>query len=508
MPYFLRITIRFLDPAPSFHGRSDGNEPEWPPSPLRVMQSLVASAADCWRGERFKEIALKPFEWLQQQNAPIVLAPHYHVGVPVRIAVPNNDLDVWAVPMSKGREPDKQPNALKTMKTIRSTHLLVPKNGDGAIHYLYPLPDQECPHLAVISAAARSITHLGWGVDMAVGNAKVITQDEADKLTGHRWRTVDSGGTPLRVPVAGTLAALIEKHDKFLGRHNEEGFSPVPPLSAFKIQGYHCATLPQSKAAARPFAAFRIDSVDPDGKSPSFDTARKCSHVAAWLRHATAEVCRDWPYPDLASFVHGHDAADAEKPLKGEGADRRFQYLPLPSVERRGERGNYIGAIRRVLIVAPLGCRDRIEWIRRRLPSGDLQWEGELKGMLNPLEPSDWVLKQYTGTASTWSTVTPVLLPGYDDRDPAKAEGLLRRAFVHAGIAQEVVDGIAELAWRQVGFRAGVDLARNYTRPDKLTGSAYHVRVTFPQQVFGPLAIGAGRYRGLGLFAAEDSSGT
>jgi len=32
----------------------------------------------------------------------------------------------------------------------------------------------------------------------------------------------------------------------------------------------------------------------------------------------------------------------------------------------------------------------------------------------------------------------------------------------------------------------------------------YHVRVHFAHPVKGPLAIGAGRYRGMGLFAADE----
>ena len=44
------------------------------------------------------------------------------------------------------------------------------------------------------------------------------------------------------------------------------------------------------------------------------------------------------------------------------------------------------------------------------------------------------------------------------------------------------------------------------TRPLRIEflGAMYHVTVTFPHPVSGPLAIGAGRYRGLGLFACEE----
>jgi CRISPR-associated protein Csb2 len=125
--------------------------------------------------------------------------------------------------------------------------------------------------------------------------------------------------------------------------------------------------------------------------------------------------------------------------------------------------------------------------------------------MLTHLSESDWVLRQYTSEARVWSTVTPVVWPGHDDRDDDKAERMLRKAFVDAGLPPELVDGIVELDWRPIGFRAGVDLASRYELPDKLISPRYHVRVRFPHPIRGPMAIGAGRYRGLGLFAIESS---
>ena len=43
------ISVTFLDPV--FHGRADGEEPEWPPSPLRLFQALLAGAAAASRAE-------------------------------------------------------------------------------------------------------------------------------------------------------------------------------------------------------------------------------------------------------------------------------------------------------------------------------------------------------------------------------------------------------------------------------------------------------------------------
>jgi CRISPR-associated protein Csb2 len=84
----------------------------------------------------------------------------------------------------------------------------------------------------------------------------------------------------------------------------------------------------------------------------------------------------------------------------------------------------------------------------------------------------------------------------------ARTERLLRRAFEQAGMPPELVQK-ASLQWRHVGFWAGVDLATRYERPDPCRLPRYHVRVEWPVPLRGPLFVGAARYRGLGLFAAE-----
>ena len=63
------LTVRFLDPVPTFHGRGDGSEPEWPPSPLRLFQALVAASAARWPGSHFGDYAAPALKWLEAQDA-------------------------------------------------------------------------------------------------------------------------------------------------------------------------------------------------------------------------------------------------------------------------------------------------------------------------------------------------------------------------------------------------------------------------------------------------------
>jgi CRISPR-associated protein Csb2 len=503
MPNNLCVTVRFLQPYS--HGRGREGDPEWPPSPLRVFQALVASAAARWNERIRLEYAAPAFRWLQRQPAPMIVAAH---GIPssvkYRLYVPDNVADKVAKSWSAGREADI--SSYRTEKDVRPTRLL----GDS-VHYLFPIapsdPEFET-HRNVLIDAARSITHLGWGVDMAAGNAVVLSDVDADKLPGERWRPAeDASADGLRVPIDGTLNDLVAKHTAFLDRLSDDGFKPVPPLTAFATVRYRRPT----DTALRPFVAFELRTPDFERFRP-FDPARRACAVAGMVRNALADLAGQmqpfgWTDADVNTFVHGH-TPDGKQPARGPEADRRFAYLPLPSLERRGGAGVVVTAIRRVLVVGPPGHDRQVTWARvlsgRELTPVNDTPPAALRLIDKPPAAlrTDPNIGPYVGSGAVWSTVTPVVLPGFDDGDADKAERLLRKAFEQAGMPSELVRD-ASLEWRWVGFRAGVDLATRYHRPEPSRSPRYHVRVRWPVPIRGPLAVGAARYRGLGIFAAE-----
>jgi CRISPR-associated protein Csb2 len=157
-----------------------------------------------------------------------------------------------------------------------------------------------------------------------------------------------------------------------------------------------------------------------------------------------------------------------------------------------------VESIRRVMVAAPEGFEDRIDFLRRRLLGHELRWREEVFGVLTVSTGRDWVREQYLQPSRSWSTVTPVILDGFNDRDVRKTQKLVRKALTNAGLEANV-----EFEVSSFGYRAGVEPAISFQRPEKLHGSIVHVRLRFPTAVTGPIAIGAGRYRGFGLFAAE-----
>ena len=79
----LVISVRFDDGR--YHGR-----PDWPPSPARLFQALVAGAAN---GEMLAIANRSALAWLELLEAPVIAAPAMRLGQGFTNYVPNNDRD-------------------------------------------------------------------------------------------------------------------------------------------------------------------------------------------------------------------------------------------------------------------------------------------------------------------------------------------------------------------------------------------------------------------------------
>src|SRR5262245_7720988 len=102
MSFHFCISIRFLQRLCC--ARGDGDEPEWPPSPLRMFQALTAAAAGRWNERIRLEHSVPAMRWLESQSAPIVFAPSgTPAGRKYRLYVPDNVGDLVAAAWSRGR---------------------------------------------------------------------------------------------------------------------------------------------------------------------------------------------------------------------------------------------------------------------------------------------------------------------------------------------------------------------------------------------------------------------
>ncbi len=501
MPEAICISVTFLDPR--FHGRADGGVPEWPPSPMRLFQALVAGNGPSLGTGSDIVAALR---WLEAQPPPAVLAPPSRTGTPCPLYVPNNAMDLVAKGWTRGNN-EASIAEHRTLKTARPTHL----RGGDTVHYLWPITsnDADPPPVEPLARAVEGMVALGWGIDLVVAQCRVLSSGDIAGEGLERWEVARSHATSrLRCPVPGSLDALMDRHVAFLNRLADDTFHPVPPLTSYRAVGYRRPNDP----VARPYRLFKLQT--PDGE-PYRHPPSRLMHLAGMVRHLAIKQMKRFPpaaMPDGAPlpkdwvevYIAGHARNDGT-------THRQLSYLPLPSLgHRHADPG-----IRRVMIAAPLGDDALLNHVARRLEGQTLHPErgGECGACKPPMLVSiprsgDIVTRCYTKPASTWHSFTPVILPGHDDHKMDKRRTLIERALAQAGIEHP-----CEFEWSPISHFPKAYSAHKHDRAKRPAGflrpghlqsqTAVHLTIRFRDGLLvpGPLVVGAGRHCGLGVFA-------
>lgn len=467
----LCISVTFLDGR--FHG-SKKDAPEWPPSPWRLFQALLASAA----GNHLE----KPdcFRFLEKLPPRTILAPRADTGQTRTAFVLNNQSDV---PLA--------PEKLRRPKVF--TPMLL-KDARWTVHYLWDnVPaDQEEAHQAM--AYARMLNALGLGIDLVVGNGRMLSDAETATLKaeygGECWVPAQFGGQSLRIPVAGSYDDLKQCHETTLNCWKGPIYTPPRKPTVFEEATY--ANVKQ-KSVSRPIAFFRLlRPGDESQRMAAFDP-RDVVRISAWVRGRLCDCSRTAGAGfegNPEEYVAGH-VAEGEKDTPA-----RFSYLPLPSI---GDE-HADGLVRRLIVAEPYGGDGRnARWARRVLQGVRLTDENGRTVAELMSQKADNQLERYSRESCRFRTVTPVILPGFDGLDYAKAEKLFMKAVRQAGFAEGDVVG---LRLQKAPFQRHAYHPREYRRVHHFARySAVHAEITWRYPIHGPLALGVGRHRGLGLFA-------
>ncbi len=458
----LRITVEWMQGT--YHGR------EWPPSPYRLYQAMRAGAARGAPGVRALEAALRHLETLAP---PDITAPPVDARVPVTAAVANNDGDRALAHAARGRPAAARAQARRsvTRRTRGVRHI------EGPVAYDWAATPETERCLHAIARLARGVSALGHGIDLAIARASMSAR--ALPARGVRYRPVPGGRRRLDVPYPGAFDALEARWHAERARIGGATVAAVRPSPTRTVAYGSALELPPVR-----LAAFTLRTVD--DRPLALEGPRACE-VAAMVRHAIGTCAR----------VAGFDRAVIAE-LMGHGTGNRIRVHPLPTAGVRYADGR----IRRVLLTAPHGV-DAEAWgeVVWRLEAAALIAEraGAPVGRLAALRGPDPVLERYCAEARLWTTATPVVLPGFDQRRgrarPARA---VRRLLRHAGIEERL---LASVAMGPVPDTSGSAHAGRFRRPSHLAHwPCRHMTLTWTTGVVGPLALGAGAGVGLGLF--------
>lgn len=505
----LLVSIRHHDGR--YHGTG-----EWPPSPARLFQALIAGAA---RGRALADGDSSALAWLERLDPPVIGAAAARNGQGFRNYVPNNDRDA----VEKKRFKNYR-EYLKELGKIRDGKQIRPRLFDPDQPLLYAWSFQsvenEEAHARAIPAMAEKLYQLGRGVDMAWAWAEIVDADEAEaRLAGHGGPIYRPGGAgggiPLSCPQPGSLRSLEERfranERRFsaAGEKGEQLFSQAPK-PCFRTISYDC---PPTRRL------FDLHWTDTGDHPPTFERATQTVALVAAVRDGAAARLKR-ALPDKAACIDrvliARDAAEADKSM-------RVRIVPLPSIGHpQADR-----QIRRILVEVPPNCPLPHVLVFERGFSGlhmgvDPETGKIVDESLPLLTPAadDGMLRNYgIGSArSLWRTVTPAALPQAAARrrvdparigDPAEQIGAAERLAEEHRAAHAVLQAL-----RHAGLSTRVTAARVQREPfaardERAEAFApgtrfpkerlWHVEVAFAEPVPGPLVLGDGRYLGLGL---------
>jgi CRISPR-associated protein Csb2 len=512
----LLLTVRFHE------GRYHG-VPDWPPSPARLFQALVAGAA---RGNGLSSTDIDALHWLEALDAPCVAAPVARRGASFTSFVPNNDLDAVGGHPSRTSE-------------IRSAKLTRPQIFDAAIPLLYawsfvtsaPAYD----NANCICEIAQRLYQLGRGVDMAWAVGEVLGHEEADaRLASYQGpvhrTTIAHGGATFECPGSGSLDSLIERHAANANRFSSiiEAAPTAKEPTRTKVTGTSFSQAPKGRFVQ---VAYDCPSswllFDLSGIRAPWALTRTVELVSTIRDAAAAKLKAAYEIAGRAVEAAGVEAALIGRGSTNADKSSRIRIIPLPSIGSV----HVTRAIRRVLVEVPANCP---------IPCDDLAWTfsglfaertdpdtGEVLDIWRLTPADDRKMLAHYGVeppASTthWQSVTPLALPESARRrriEPGRkkqeAKGGVERTTEETNAVAAVV-----AALRHAGVSATANAVKVQREPFSARGmraepfapgtrfakeQLWHVELQLDRSVSGPMLLGDGRYLGLGLMAPVNS---
>lgn len=452
-----------------FAARSPSDpEPDWPPQPDRVFSALVATWAA--RGQQASERSA--LEWLEKLEPPSIHASDMAAREASTVFVPPNDAkpsQLQIIPTQRRRQE-------------RRFQAAIPHGSVVSYSWDSASPDQAT--FQSLQSLARDTSYVGHSASLV----RCFFRD------GTEIPSAEGKASRMRV-YPGRLAELCARF--------KEGQRPSPGEPT-RVTETAESRIPQSV-----FGNDWLVFADAGGDCPD---VRATAVVARAIRAAIMSGFRGSPVPEVIS---GHTAEGRPSPMP------HLAIFPLANVGWRWSDGRVMGMAlclpresqgsdRKSLLQAIATCirmRGGEEYGELEV---DLSHSARWRLVLQP-EPTGSSLKpyRYVATARKWATATPIAL----DRHPKERDG----DALQAEIAAMVSDACARIGLpkpvsvvpdKHSAIR-GAESARpspktpvwrRWTLPGPLQGRVLtHATLVFEEPVQGPIALGAGRFQGLGL---------
>ncbi len=548
------IEVNFLTGRCVSSSHNNRKRPEWPPHPARLFSAMVATWTDVDESDISERTAL---EWLETLSPPKIAASGAIPRTPVSYFVPVNDSSIipkkWSeqranklyelmnelekeLSISGGEITEKVARTQRKITKLRKVEEYVLKIGNtnpssaldmfpehrGRQERFFPSTTPDEPRVTYIWEAKpqegvlqtldcllKRVTRLGHSSSLVSCRIVTETPTKPNHIPSNEGDSMRSFGS-------GQLKDLEKKHALHRG----------------------------IKPRFLPYVDVRYQTVR---DTTSSESTQMPNTAGEWIVFEFSHESRTFPptrIVELATAMYTTVLGYAEKPIPEEISGYRIDgspttiphvsFLPLPYIGFEHSDGRILGVAvslpnvldessRRILLRAIGTWENKAlssRYARNRQPSTFLslilgakaKYIVTMYRLLGPtslvsLRPSIW------GNASRyWASATPVALPLHPGplskgtssvRAKAwkNAEFAVRDACSHVGLPEPLS---VEVSLNP--FLMGGKPARNYptfNQRDRngknLSRQLAHVFLTFKDLVGGPLIIGSGRFRGLGL---------
>lgn len=470
----MQLIINVNFPFGRFHGR------EFPPSPSRLFQSLIAGSHRGIYELQNAEIRDAALGWLENLSPPLIESSlSIASGAGSTNYVPNND------------------NSFSHNRTAKSLQAFVLHEGN-AIRFVWNFSDdaENKRNAEVICKMARLVTNLGHGQDSVFARGEIVEEVDFAPEQSTVYRPSLRDGGSWTTPAKGALASYKRRYREFLQTGNSHAIN----AAVRQVEYVSDDTLDLTC----PYALFEMWDLEDDEKRISFD-GRDLRQPAAMVRHAVSEFF-DSPKGARFKEFYGEDVvsrkifghSEAGKKCADEA---HLAFIPLPNLYPDGK-------IRRVLLAGfnfeSERERELLDDVTGNLNGAEIKDAGKSIGKLIRAETQ---LKETVfpldKTAKVWRSVTPIILSGFTRRG-RKPEHLIYRALNQIGIGNDAIESIAVFrspivpkTFRPMDYK----IAPN----DYLNESPrYHAEIIFKRPVRGVLVVGRGRHAGFGLMMPFD----
>lgn len=521
----LALGIQYLNGFVAASEPDERERSEWPPHPARVFMALAAAHFETG-ADPTERAAL---EWLESLPPPLLQAPPALRWKPVSHYVPVNDKPVWK--KDPGKPKQKPPPPLQSapgiMRERQERTFARAWLEDECTYLIWPGAVAEEPIARALQALCRKVTRIGHSMSLVqmwvasaeeVGQANWVPDDERAEIH-------------LRVPGRGTMADLERRYNapaaevyaslavaaeddadskaqRAARKRLKEEFGGEPPprlrpqipfyqgyaRSLDRVQGAEIA----GTVFSTHLIVFALEAES--GPYSALDLVSAAAVAERW-REALVSQSNDMP-ERVREVVSGHrrDGAPLQSP--------HLAFVPLAFVSHPHADGHLLGMA--VALPQDLATEERRHVLRILGRVGELRlgplgvWRLERDTSAKP----PWNLRAEAWTAhpdgaTHWSTVTPV---AFDRHPKAKDRGEYQREVAEMIATACTAIGLPrprEVVVTPVSAHLGVPPAHAFPKVARKDGSERrhaHAILVFDKPVRGPLLIGAGRYRGYGVY--------